>query len=147
MRACKAVRAGLLLRRAEIREEKDSQLSFLRKEMSSSGASYCSFNRLKRPEDFQKVFSSKQRSADKQFLFVLRSNNTDYARLGLAVPKRHIHKAVERNRIKRVIREAFRYKKQQLKGLDVVVLVRKPIDNINLKGFNLILDKLLEKKR
>tara|TARA_A100001037_G_scaffold301378_1_gene330737 strand:+ start:7770 stop:7988 length:219 start_codon:yes stop_codon:yes gene_type:complete len=43
------------------------------------------------------------------------------ARLGLIVGKRAAAKAVERNRIKRVIREQFRQRQGELVGSDVVV--------------------------
>jgi ribonuclease P protein component len=46
------------------------------------------------------------------------------ARLGLAVPRKQIRKAVERNRVKRLIRESFRQHQALLEGLDVVVVVR-----------------------
>jgi ribonuclease P protein component len=51
-----------------------------------------------------------------------RSNGATDARLGLAVSKKHAKKAVERNRIKRVVRESFRENKSRLAGLDVVVI-------------------------
>ena len=53
-----------------------------------------------------------------------RSNQLDNARLGLAIAKKHVKLAVDRNRIKRVIRESFRYNRQQISGLDLVVLGR-----------------------
>ncbi len=48
----------------------------------------------------------------------------DLARLGLAVAKKHVRRAVDRNRIKRLVRESFRQHQPQLKGLDLVVLVK-----------------------
>ena len=48
----------------------------------------------------------------------------DEARLGLAIAKKHVKLAVDRNRIKRVIRESFRHHRQQISGLDLVVLAR-----------------------
>ena len=82
-------------------------------------------NRLKRPEEFAAVFASRNRSNDKFFLFLATNNNTNLARLGMAVPKKNVTKAVERNRIKRLIRESFRLRKNKLQGKDVVVLVKK----------------------
>ena len=49
-------------------------------------------------------------------------NNLGYSRLGIAVSKKLFPSAVRRNRIKRLIREAFRLNKRQLpKGLDLIV--------------------------
>ena len=86
------------------------------------------YNRLKRPEEFAAVFSSRNRSSDNFFLFLAINNNTNLARLGLAVPKKNISGAVERNRIKRFIRESFRMQKDRLRGKDVVVFVKKQVD-------------------
>jgi ribonuclease P protein component len=46
------------------------------------------------------------------------------ARLGLAIAKRQIRKAVARNRLKRLVREAFRHDRVRLDGLDLVVMAR-----------------------
>jgi len=50
-------------------------------------------------------------------------------RLGIAVPKRWIKKAIQRNRIKRKIRESFRVNQYKLFYLDIVVVVRRPIED------------------
>ena len=86
------------------------------------------YNKLRRSRDFTNAFSSHNRSSDDFFLFLVVDNNTELARLGLAVPKKNISKAVERNKIKRLIRESFRLRKERLKGKDVVVFVKKQFD-------------------
>ena len=86
------------------------------------------YNRLQRPTEFAAVFASNNKSSDEVFLFLARKNGTDIARLGVTVPKRHITKAVDRNHAKRIIRESFRLQKKKLKGMDVVVLVKKEIN-------------------
>lgn len=52
------------------------------------------------------------------------ASKTKAARLGLVVAKKHLKRAVDRNRFKRLVRESFRAHQQQLEGLDVVVLAR-----------------------
>jgi ribonuclease P protein component len=42
----------------------------------------------------------------------------------MAISRRHARSAVERNRVKRLIREAFRRHRPDLPGLDVVVMLR-----------------------
>ena len=54
-----------------------------------------------------------------------RANDLAHARLGLSV-SRHVGTAVRRNRIKRLIREAFRLMQHDLpRGYDLVVVVRR----------------------
>lgn len=101
--------------------------------MSSFGGRFRASNRLKRPEEFKQVFSSKRRSSDKHFLFLAKSNDFDEPRLGLAVPKKHIRSAVERNKLKRIIRESFRLNQKKLKGNDIVVVVRSRLDVNKIK--------------
>jgi len=48
----------------------------------------------------------------------------DYPRLGIVVSKRNCALAVNRNRIKRIIREQFRLKQHALHGIDLVVLLK-----------------------
>ena len=57
----------------------------------------------------------------------LRSNGLSYARLGLIVPKRHVPRAVDRNRIKRLMREWFRHRQHGLEGRDVLLRVTRPM--------------------
>lgn len=53
-----------------------------------------------------------------------KSNQKDHARLGIIVGKRYAKKAVQRNQLRRIIRESFRQHKESLKGLDIIVLLR-----------------------
>ena len=51
-------------------------------------------------------------------------------RLGMVVAKKNISKSVERNRIKRLVRESFRHARLQLPGLDIIVLIRRGLDSL-----------------
>lgn len=51
-------------------------------------------------------------------------NGSASARLGLAVGRKNIRSAVDRNRIKRVIRESFRHTQGSLDALDLVVIAK-----------------------
>lgn len=57
----------------------------------------------------------------------VRANNLDCARLALVVPKRHAPRAVDRNRIRRIVREVFRLNQRQLAGRDFVVRLAAPL--------------------
>lgn len=58
------------------------------------------------------------------FLVRAAANHLERARLGLGVSRRVSPKAVERNRIKRQIRETFRHCQHELRGLDVIVIAQ-----------------------
>jgi ribonuclease P protein component len=58
------------------------------------------------------------------FVVIARPNATGRARLGLAVGVRAAGNAVRRNRIKRLARESFRHRQQELPPLDLVVNAR-----------------------
>ncbi|MEW6445663.1 MAG: ribonuclease P protein component [Pseudomonadota bacterium] len=57
-------------------------------------------------------------------IVLARKNDSGLARIGLAVAKRHVRRAHERNRIKRLARETFRQHAIRHCGLDCVVLTR-----------------------
>jgi len=81
--------------------------------------------RLLTAEDYKQVFAQPVRSSDRYFTVLARFDEKQpLPRLGLAVAKKHVRRAVDRNRIKRLLRESFRTHQQQLQGLDFVVLVK-----------------------
>lgn len=81
--------------------------------------------RLSGPKDYRRVFSDPRRSEDAYFLLLGASNGAQSARLGLAIAKKCAVRAVDRNRIKRIVRESFRQNQNQLIGVDYVVLCRR----------------------
>ncbi|KJV36605.1 ribonuclease P [Luteibacter yeojuensis] len=52
------------------------------------------------------------------------NNSAGTARLGLAISKRCSKRAVDRNRIKRLAREAFRRARPELPHVDILVMAR-----------------------
>jgi ribonuclease P protein component len=84
---------------------------------------------------FRKVFEQPWRSTDRRFSLLARSNDLDYARLGLAISKKSLKTATERNRVKRVVRESFRLHAADVTGFDIVVVGRALVgcDNAELR--------------
>ncbi len=81
--------------------------------------------RLLDAADFQAVFKSARYKVSCRTLLVLAiDNQLPVARLGLVVGKKNVKLAVQRNRVKRLIRESFRSRQQALAGLDIIVLAR-----------------------
>ena len=63
------------------------------------------------------------------------SNQQGYPRLGLAIAKKNIRLATDRNRIKRIIRESFRTGRQAMSACDFVIMAKYPaasVDNVKL---------------
>ena len=79
--------------------------------------------RLLRPKEFKRVFDNGAKSGDEALLILGIRNDLPLPRLGLAIAKKHLKKAVDRNRIKRLVRESFRSHQEELTGLDLVELM------------------------
>ena len=80
--------------------------------------------RLRRPGEFAALRNSSGRAGGRCFHLRYRDNELGGARLGLAISKRVSKRAVERNRLKRLLRESFRRIRDQLPPVDVVVTAR-----------------------
>jgi ribonuclease P protein component len=80
--------------------------------------------RLRRPGDFAALRTSSGRAGGRCFHMRFRENELGHARLGLAISKRVSKRAVERNRIKRLLRESFRRVRHQLPPVDMMVMAR-----------------------
>lgn len=78
--------------------------------------------RLLKPGEFQQVFAHGRRLGNRSFGWVVKRNDVDHARLGLAISKKVDKRAVVRNRIKRVVRAWFA--QAELPAVDLVVLGR-----------------------
>ncbi|CAJ0990714.1 Ribonuclease P protein component [Pantoea sp. Nvir] len=65
-----------------------------------------------------------------------------HPRIGFTVAKRHVKRAHERNRIKRLTRESFRLHQHELPAMDFVVIVKKGITNIDNRNLKEALEKL-----
>jgi len=80
--------------------------------------------RLCRRKDIQRVFDAGKRLTDATMVLIAAANDLGYSRLAVGVSTRH-GKAVRRNRIKRLCREAFRLSRLQLPvGQDYVIIPR-----------------------
>lgn len=73
---------------------------------------------------FGRVFKKAFRVRGRFLLVLARPNQTQSSRLGMAIAKKKIRKAVGRNRIKRLIRESFRVTKRTLPPVDLVVMAQ-----------------------
>lgn len=97
--------------------------------------------RLTRPGEYRRVFENPLRSTYKGIVVLARENELGHPRLGLAIAKKHLKRAHERNRIKRLARESFRLHQAQMAPLDFVVMIRAGVDRLSNAEVLAILDK------
>lgn len=99
--------------------------------------------RLLNAQDFTTVFSSTEVKVGCPQLLILASNTGQTnPRLGLVIAKKHLKLATRRNRAKRVIRESFRHRVPSLPPLDIIVLARKGIGELDKAALAELLQKL-----
>jgi ribonuclease P protein component len=79
--------------------------------------------RLLRPSDFERVFDARNSASDAWIVLYGAASEAGHPRIGLTVSRR-AGNAVERNRWKRLLREAFRLTQADLPPLDPVCVVR-----------------------
>lgn len=88
------------------------------------GASFPRAHRVLTTAEFDLVFQSGKALRARTHRALFRFRDDGETRLGLIVPKKAFARAVDRNRIKRQIREGFRRQHDRLAAVDVVVQVR-----------------------
>ncbi len=87
--------------------------------------------RLLTPRHFKAVFDSPTgKVPGKNLLILARENGLDHPRLGLVIGKKSVKLAVQRNRLKRLMRDSFRLNQHLLAGLDIVIVARKGLGEI-----------------
>ncbi|MGD9786515.1 MAG: ribonuclease P protein component [Sulfuricellaceae bacterium] len=82
--------------------------------------------RLLKTDDFSSVFHFKCGEKAASFRVLARPNGLSVSRLGIIVPKKLVPLSVNRNLIKRLIREEFRHQQHRLSGLDIIVQAHSP---------------------
>jgi len=81
--------------------------------------------RIRKSSEFTVLFKHPEQRLSCQGVRVLgRRNSLGISRLGLAIAKKHLSRAVDRNNIKRVVRESFRCHQHLFPGWDIVVVSR-----------------------
>jgi len=102
--------------------------------------------RLLKASDYSRVFDAAQAKASHPYLLLLaRRSDGPTHRLGLVIAKKNVRLAVQRNRIKRVAREFFRTLPEQAPAMDVVLLTRRGIDQLDNAALSSILQQQWQK--
>ena len=94
--------------------------------------------RISRREGFSQILQQKAH-VNRWFAIYTKPNSLVYSRLGITISKRIVPSAVNRNKIKRMIRECFRLRVKQPDCKDVVIRLRKSIDTQEHDFANVVL--------
>jgi ribonuclease P protein component len=88
--------------------------------------------RLTKSAQYQAVFDQSDfRIPNGPLLLLARKNQLSLSRIGLVLSKKHIPLAVQRNRVKRLLRESFRRHQKDLPGFDIVILARRGLAGLD----------------
>lgn|SRR5690554_3747387 len=88
--------------------------------------------RLLTPRQFKAVFDSPSgKLPGRNVLLLVRENDLPHPRIGLVIGKKSVKLSVQRNRIKRQLRETFRLHQMDLSGWDIVVIARKGLADLD----------------
>lgn len=99
--------------------------------------------RIVKREEFVTMNRCGKRRHSRHFVAISRENDTGNPRLGITVSKK-IGTAVERNRVKRLLREFFRLNRAKIsKGMDIVIAAKRDAPLLNLEAVTRELGPLL----
>jgi ribonuclease P protein component len=104
--------------------------------------SFSRLHRLSEKNDIDAVFANPYKTKHKQLLALYRPNQLLQPRLAIIIKKSIIKQAVKRVMFRRIIRESFRYHKDVIKGLDILVLVRSECGLLNKSKIREMVDEI-----
>jgi len=101
--------------------------------------------KLLKTDEFSSVFNFRKRISAHYLVMHYQPNSQEQVRLGLVVGKKTCKLAVDRNYMRRVLREFFRIQQHQIAHVDLVVRVQKKFDRVNFSQIKQEFDSLLLK--
>ncbi|BDM66211.1 ribonuclease P protein component [Shewanella sp. NFH-SH190041] len=101
--------------------------------------------RLLTPAQFKAVFSNPIKASSAEITLLAVPNSDNHPRLGLTVAKKHVKRANQRNRVKRIVRDSFRLNQHNLPAIDIVVLVRGGVLTMENAELKRLIEKLWRK--
>jgi len=72
--------------------------------------------------DFDRVFADARSFRNRSFTLLVRQSGQETARIGFIIAKKKVRLSVDRNRIRRVVRESFRHWREKLPSVDVIFI-------------------------
>ena len=105
--------------------------------------------KIKKTDDFSSVFNFRKRISGQFLVIHYMPNALEHARVGLIVGKKTARRAVQRNYMKRLLRELFRHEHHALGGVDILVRPQKAFTHENFSQikaeFQQLINKLCER--
>ena len=86
---------------------------------------------LRKTDEFSSVFSFRKRFSSSFLVIYYKPNEQPQARIGFVVAKKMAKLAVDRNYMRRVLRELSRQELGALTEVDVIIQVQKPFKNVD----------------
>ena len=100
--------------------------------------------RLKKQADFQRLFQKGKRAFSPSLTVIYRPSKE--MTMGISIGKKH-GKSVQRNRIKRLLREAFRAVQNDITGKYSFVLIPKVSEEYSVENFKRHLQWMIRKEK
>lgn len=102
-------------------------------------------SRLIKTDEFSSVFNFRKRISGHYLIVYYRYNQTTCPRLGLIASKKVASLAVQRNYMRRVLREFFRRQQSKLGNVDIVIRIQKSFNRREYPAIEQEFDSLMAK--
>ncbi len=102
------------------------------------------YQRVKKQADFQRIFNRGKRAFSPTLTLLYRP--AEKTSMGISIGKKH-GKSVQRNHIKRLLREAFRLNLDKIEGTYAFILVPKVREEYTLLSFERDLQCMIKKEK
>ena len=102
------------------------------------------YYKLKKQADFQKLFQKGKRAHSPSVTVIFKPS--DKMTMGISVGKRH-GKSVQRNRIKRLLREVFRFVQEKMEKNYQIILIPKVCESYEFETYKRHLEWIVKKEK
>ncbi|MDR2876027.1 MAG: ribonuclease P protein component [Methylobacillus sp.] len=103
--------------------------------------------RIKKTDEFSSVFNFRKRVSGRMLVMHIMPNGLEHARVGLIVGKKLARSAVERNYMKRILRELYRHEQGALGGVDILIRPQKAFTRAHFAQMETEFRQLMHKLR